>query len=262
MNTAELLNLKNWFSDYCMSFYSDNAEDQKNILLKVCHTYNVCVNIIEIAREESLSPEKLVLAETIALFHDLGRFQQYAKYKTFRDSISVNHGRLGAQILKKEGVLRNLSGDEKELVINTVRFHNALDMPALHNPEHIFFLKLIRDADKLDIWRVFAEYYEGAGMERASAVGLGLPDTPNYSETALLCLKEKKLVTLASLETLNDFKLMQLSWIYDLNFRASFRLLEERDHIKRIIGSLPRTDEIGKAISILREFISSRLQSR
>ena len=39
------------------------------------------------------------VAEAIALFHDVGRFPQYARYKTFRDSISTNHAALGASVL-------------------------------------------------------------------------------------------------------------------------------------------------------------------
>lgn len=260
MNLNDLKALKNRFSDYCRPFYFSDAEHQKNIALKEEHTHEVCKNIVRIAAEQRLSKNEIMLAETVALFHDIGRFSQYEKYKTFRDSISVNHGKLGAEILEQEKLLKNLSEDEQKLVINSVKFHNAFGIPVLKNQKTLLFLRLIRDADKLDIWRVFFEYYESSGDEKASAAALGLPDTPDYSKTVLSRIYKKQLISLTSLRTLNDFRLLQLSWIYDLNFKTSFRLLLERDYIRLISAKLPRTDEVEKITVILKEFASQRLK--
>jgi hypothetical protein len=259
MNQDDLDFFKKWFSDYCKSFYSSDIRDQKNIALKEHHTFNVCKNIIKIAKELLLSDNQILLAETIALFHDIGRFPQYAKYKTFRDSISVNHGLLGSRILLEENVLQNLCKPEQEIIIQAVKFHNAFLTPKKIEKEIIFFVKLLRDADKLDIWRVFIEYYEISDENRASAVGLGLPDSPEYSEDILSCLYKKKIVSLSKIKTLNDFKLLQLSWVYDLNFKPSFRLLMERDYLNRIISTLPQTWKIHGVASILKEFVRQRV---
>jgi len=258
--TKDDLNIfKNWFSDFCKSFYSSNIEDQKNISLKEEHTFNVCKNIIEIARELSLNDNEMMLAETIALFHDIGRFPQYAKYKTFKDSISVNHGVLGAHTLLEKKILKNLPENEQKLIIQSVRFHNAYSLPAGEEEDSVIFIKLIRDADKLDIWRVFIEYYESSQEERASAVSLGLPDTTEYSEEILSCIHRKQMASLSKVKTLNDFKLMQLSWIFDLNFKTSFRLLLERNYIDRIIFQLPQKEEIDRVSSALKEFVHMRV---
>jgi putative nucleotidyltransferase with HDIG domain len=258
MQSSDLDTFKDWFSEYTRTFYTDNAEDSRNVDLKVRHTYFVCENIVGIAKEEHLGDNDLMIAETAALFHDIGRFLQYSRYKTFRDSISVNHGRLGAEVLDKENILRYLPLHERQLIINTVRFHNAFEVPPLEDQKNVLFLKLIRDADKLDIWRVFAEYYQSPEYEQASAVGLGLPDLPDYSKTVLSCLYEKKLATLSGLKTLNDFKLLQLSWVYDLNFRHSFRLMAERAYIRKIAAVLPHTEEIAGAISIIKKFVYAK----
>ena len=254
MTTDDLINLKKWFSDYCRSFYTVDREDQKNLTLKEVHTFNVLENIIRIAQEEKLSPNSILLAGATALFHDVGRFPQYTKYKTFRDSISVNHGKLGAEILVEINVLEALPLNEQEMIINAVKFHNAFAVPVLQEQDSILLIKLIRDADKLDIWRVFTEYFETKEEDRPSAVGLGLSDLPEYSQEVLSCLYEKKLATLSSLKSLNDFKLMQLSWIFDLNFRTSFLMLLERDYINKISATLPKTDEILKALKGLEDF--------
>jgi putative nucleotidyltransferase with HDIG domain len=256
----DLIFFKDWFSDYCKSFYSPDAEDQKNIVLKEKHAHNVCKNIIEIAKAQSLAENEMMIAETIALFHDIGRFQQYAKYRTFKDSISVNHGLLGANILLKEKILQNLPDDEQELIIQTVKFHNAFTLPDIRDGKVVFSLKLIRDADKLDIWRIFIEYYEDSEEEKASAVGLDLPDTSEYSEEVLSYIHNKKVAPLSNLTTLNDLKIMQMTWVYDLYLKASFKLLSERDYINRIISTLPQTEKINAAAAFLLVFMNEKLK--
>jgi hypothetical protein len=70
-----------------------------------------------------------------------------------------------------------------------------------------------------------------------------------------------KTVSFASVRTLNDFKLLQLSWVYDLNFTASIRLLIEGDYINRLSSLLPQTDEIKGISKLLNEFADNRIKS-
>ena len=260
MNRDDLVFFKRWFSDYMKSFYSPNKEDQKNISLKEKHTFNVCKNMIEITGELGSSDKDMMLAEVIALFHDIGRFPQYAKYKTFRDRKSVNHGFLGAQTLLEEKILQDLPDKEQELIIKAVRFHNAFSIPKVEGEDSVFFIKLIKDADKLDIWRVFLEYYDAPEEERASAVGFGLRDITGYSEEILSCILRGQMASLSLLKSLNDFKLMQLSWVYDLHYKPSFRLLSERAYIDKIISHLPQDEGIQKASIVLKKFVKERLK--
>jgi hypothetical protein len=138
-------------------------------------------------------------------------------------------------------------------------FHNAFSVPRKESEDVIFFIKLIRDADKLDIWRVFLEYYESPDEQRASAVGLGLPDAPGYSEPVLSALYEKRIVSLSEIKTLNDFKILQLSWIFDLNFEPAYELLSERRYIDKIIAHLPGTEAIQDLSMFLKEFVRARI---
>lgn len=259
MTDSDLTYLKGWFSDYTKSFYSSHEEDQKNIMLKVEHTHNVCRNIIEIAKRSSLSDDRTRIAEAIALFHDIGRFSQYAEYKTFRDADSVSHGRLGSQTLMKENVLRGLPDNEQHLIIQAVKFHGAYSIPTMMNGDTVFYLKLIRDADKIDIFRVFIEYYESPVQERASATAFGVPDTPECSKVMLSCIFNKKIASYSDIKTENDFRLMKLSWVFDMHYKESVRLLQERDYMNMIIEKLPQTEEIREAVTILRQYVSERL---
>jgi putative nucleotidyltransferase with HDIG domain len=258
VDTIDLLNLRLWVSNYCKTFHSAEEAEQRNIALKETHTYRVAANMSSLSREVLRNRNKAMIAEAIGLLHDIGRFSQYAQYKTFKDNVSVNHGRLGAEVIEREEVLRGLPLNEQQMVVNAVRYHNALVIPAGLDPETIFFLKMIRDADKLDIWRIFAEYFARDSAERESAAGLGLPDTPGYTNSVLACLAERRLASLSSLQTLNDFRITQLTWVYDLNFPASFRLAADQGHIDRIISTLPHEQAIVRAVYGLKQYMRER----
>src|SRR5208283_1642576 len=131
MNRDDLFLFKQWFPGYCASFYTSDEEDMRNLALKEEHTEHVCANILNIAGEESLGAGDAMIAEAVALFHDVGRFPQYAKFKTFNDSLSVNHGALGAAELAASGILNKLPDNEQEIITTAVKFHNAFKIPEL-----------------------------------------------------------------------------------------------------------------------------------
>jgi len=191
----------------------------------------------------------------------IGRFPQYAAYKTFRDAVSVNHGLLGSKILTKENVLLPLSHDEQQLIIQAVKFHNAFAIPAILNVETVFVPEINQGCDKVDIFRVFIEYYESLRKTGPQQTAFGVPDTPEYSEIMLSCIIKKQVASYSNIKTENDFKLMKLSWIYDIHFKESIRLMQEKNYINRIINKLPQTDEIAAAMIILKQHISERLSN-
>jgi len=261
MNQNDLTALKNWFEAYCASFSTPVAEDQRNITVKQDHTHEVCLNAVRIAQELGLDGEQVLLAETIALFHDVGRFSQYRQYRTFDDSLSVNHAALGAKVLLENHVLRDLSKHDQDMIIRSVTLHNVFSLPEGLDESSLLFARLIRDADKLDILRVVIEYFGQEAGSRAEAVALGLPDGPGYSPAVLSCLMRGEMARKADLETLNDFKLLQLAWLYDLNFTASLRMVSERDTIQKLAAMLPRNEEIAHAVDLVREYVRGKLNS-
>lgn len=258
MNRFDIIRFKKYFSGYVRSFFCKDEEAQTNIVLKIKHTFNVCKNIKIIASDFISDTNGILLAESIALFHDIGRFKQYAKYKTFNDRLSVNHGLLGVETISKDNILICLPQDEQDLIINCVRFHNSLLIPDNIDNNTLLFLKLIRDADKLDIWRIFAGYFDIPEKERASAAILGLPDTGDFSKNLLSCIYEKRLISLSEVKTINDFILMQLSWAYDINFKKTYQMLLNTGHFKKLINKLPETEDIKNATS----FIINHLESK
>lgn len=261
MDRSDLDRLREWFSAYCRSFpgpASGSGGDPRPYRVKEEHTRRVCENSIQVAGSLGLAPAQTALAEAIALFHDLGRFQQYRDYGTFRDSVSVNHAALSASVLVERGVLAALPEAQQRLITHAVALHNVLTVPEGLDEEMLLHTRLIRDADKLDIWRFFIEHYRLPESERPDAVVLGLPNTAGYTPGILECLRRGQMVRHDMILSQNDFTLLRLSWVYDLNFPGSFRIMDERKYLSGLIATLPQDDALRKTVDRVAEYIDRK----
>lgn len=250
MDQSQLERLYTWFDSYVEPYLDTDPEGAGNIRLKINHTRKVCEVMQLLCHGEGLSPEETRIAEAIALLHDVGRFPQYRRWRTFRDSDSDNHARLAIDVIREEKLLDGLRPGERLMIEEAVRFHNLLKLPKKISSPSGLFIKLIRDADKLDIWRVFVELRNQLPGQRASAATLGFVDLPEeVSATCLETMTGGSIVHLEDVRTLNDFTLLQISWVYDLNCATARQILLERGHITMLATFLPKRDDVGLAVA-------------
>jgi hypothetical protein len=246
MQKEDLDFFKKWFMDYVEQFSSPEIIIQENIRLKIEHTARVCENILILAKAEKVEEEGFRLAETIALFHDLGRFEQFMKYRTFKDSESENHALLGVKILKNVGILSRLSQREKDLILKSVEYHNLMKIPEYvrNSRQLLFYSTLIRDADKLDILKLLSENYEKEDKFRNPTLEFDIPNTPGFSGNIVADILNNRMAKLSDAKNQNDMKLLRLSWIFDLNFPETLALLKEYGYLDKILASIPKTEEV------------------
>jgi len=259
MQKENLNFFKRWFLNYADQFCNSDNFIQNNIKRKIEHTAMVCENILLLAKSECLDEEGCRLAETIALFHDLGRFEQFNKYKTFKDSDSENHALLGTKILKRKGILSRLSLNEKNLVIKAVEYHNLREIPecTIDSKELLFYSKLIRDADKLDILKLACENCNEGETVRNPAFYHNLLDTPVCSKSVIKDILNNKIVDLNDVKNLNDIKLLRLSFVFDINFPLTISIIKEQKYIKKIASSIPSTKEIYNIMKHLESYLNA-----
>ena len=231
--------LKNRFERYVKQFASPDPIIQAALDLKQAHTWRVCEAIVDIGEDEGLSGEDLLMAEATALLHDIGRFEQFRRYKTFSDARSENHALLGVKVIQKNAILDGIDLQTAQTIVRAVKCHNRAALPARENGRGLFFMKLLRDADKVDIWRVVTDYYRDAHHERNQTIELNLPNTPDISDAVCKSLMKGEIVQMKDIRTLNDFKLLQIGWIYDVNFRRTFQIVQEKGYLEKIRQALP-----------------------
>ncbi len=248
---ARVAELKSWYTGYVRSFKTSDRDLQQNINLKVSHTKRVCTQITKISRMLGLSDDESALAEIIALLHDIGRFEQISRYKTYNDSISEDHAELGIRILLEHDILGRFENSIRDLILCSIKNHNKKSLPDDESERCLFFTKLLRDADKLDILKVVTGYYLGKNRRENGMVVLNLPDTPGISTEVYNALKNKETVDIRLVRNLNDFKLLQAGWIFDINFKPTLAIIRENRYLEMIREVLPASGEIDDIFAVI-----------
>lgn len=258
MDQATLARFKKLFAHYSRGFVNGRAADDENILLKIKHTGRVLLHSSHLAASLNLPPDKQALAETVALFHDVGRFRQYRRYNTFDDRVSANHAELALEVLAEKGWLACLPEAEQALITGAIANHNKLQLPEEIEGRLLLFSQLIRDADKLDVFDVIVANYGSDHSAANPVIDFGLPDTPGYRSRYITDILNNRLCDNRFLENSNDVKLTRLAWVFDLNFAYSFAYVRRTGYIDKIINHLPPTDAIRRVADHLHAFVEER----
>lgn len=145
------------FENYVSNYDLSNP----NIYLKYIHTGKVAENCEYIAASLGLSKGDCELAWEIGMLHDIGRFEQLRRFNTFFDNLSIDHAQFGADLLFKEGLIEQFdeTGANFDLIEKAIRYHSLYRIPEDLTEREKLFCQIIRDADKVDIYR--ANYETG-----------------------------------------------------------------------------------------------------
>jgi hypothetical protein len=252
-----LARLTTWFRDYAASFCACDPEAAPIYRMKAAHTGRVRRGIRRLAAAEGLSGRALVLAEMAGLLHDAGRFEQYRRYRTFRDAQSVHHGRLAVSLIRTHGLLNDLQGIERHRVLSAVAHHNEMRLRPLADPDALFLLKLLRDADKLDILKMAAARTNGR-RRTGPLTDLNVPADGPCSPAVAAAVKAGGVVALANVRSRCDALLFFLSWVFDFNFPAAFRQVLGDGSFDRLADAVPHGAPACEAVRNARNHAETR----
>ncbi|MDR0466902.1 MAG: HD domain-containing protein [Deltaproteobacteria bacterium] len=240
---------KAFFTAYFERFLALEAEDKTPLALKYEHSMRVLehLELLVADAEFASATEHLPLpfpaleraGLLAALYHDIARFPQFVRWRTFRDSQSINHGQFGVKILKSEAALKDESREPRRLVQSALVLHNRYRLPQKLPPEVRLIADAVRDADKLDICRVFAAHL-ASDEPRSSTILLSVKDDPDlYSPKVLEDALARRVAAYADLRSVNDFRVLLGTWQYDLRFAFSRRRLAQEGRLRRLLEDLP-----------------------
>ena len=259
MTDQQLLALRHWFKTHISTFREAAPAHQRSLDLKEEHTARVGAVITRLSAALHLPANARRLAATTALFHDLGRFPQYRRYRTFRDQDSENHAKLSLRELTRHRVLHILEPAERQLIGRAIIFHNRLRLPGHLDSETLRHCRLLRDADKVDILRVIADELRKPPAERNPVLTLGLDSGLEVREEVYQELFAKRVMGYAELRNANEFKVLQMSWVFDINFRPTLEILRERNDLEVIVATLPATTRRDQAWAFIQDCIDRGL---
>lgn len=250
-----------WFEDYVTGFYGKDEFLDANIKLKHEHSLRTCEEMKYLTDALILGDNQKRIAEVIALLHDIGRFAQLCKYRTYNDHISADHCQLGLEVLREEGVLDNIERNERRIIEKAIKYHGRKRLPDSLNGEALLYSKLIRDADKIDIFYVVITIYEEYRNDPESfKLEIELPDRPECSKSLLKKILKGHRINYSSLKLWNDVKLLQLAWVYDVNFVPTLKRIKKRKFLERIVDFLPETEDIEAAKEKILNYVDARIE--
>ncbi len=232
--------------------------EEKNIKTKQTHSIRVMNIMKKLAEGIGLNQEDTELAKLIGLLHDVGRFDQYKKYKTFKDYLSIDHADLGVEILFNQNEIKEYTNDEKyyEIIKKAIANHNKYELKTNELTEREeLFCKLIKDADKIDIM------YEG--ME------IFWKDKETELEEQEICdevyesFLNKKLVKNEIKKNELDKMVGMLSFIYDFNFEQSYRYIKEKQFIENTLSRFNfKNEETKRRFEIIQELADRYIEQK
>ena len=213
--------------------------EESLIRLKLDHSLKVLANAEAIVRGEGLTGSEARLCLLCALYHDIGRFPQIARYHTFNDRESINHGRAGVLALRGLTLPGGVSERDARIIRFSVGQHNLKIVRDSLPPHLVHPVHVVRDADKLDIFRVMIA--EARNKDRDPAITLGIEDNdPDaYSDTIYDSVMALRDCDYTEMRHGNDFLLLLLGWTFGLRYTTSLRLILKRGHLKQIFSQLP-----------------------
>lgn len=209
-----------------------NSQDGQ-VHLKIYHTFQVQKLARQIAIALHLSEEDVELASIIGLFHDIGRFEQIRRYHDFRDNLTVDHAHLGVEELQK-GLLAQCVYSRKlqDIVLAAVEQHNKYKIdPAVKDERALLHCRIIRDADKMDIFRVRA----CDTLENLAYFSQQELEDSDVSEDILNTCLQHKTILRTEVKTPADSWIAGAALVFDINFKESLHILKQTGYVEGML---------------------------
>ena len=246
----DIIKAEKSFKEYLQDYDLNNGA----ILLKVKHTYEVAKLSDYIAKEIGLDEENIKLAKLIGILHDIGRFEQLKQTSTFLDSNEFDHANFGAKILFKDNLIRKFIEDSQydNLIEKAIVNHNKYKIEEGLDKLTNLHCKIIRDADKIDNFRV----KETERMENIFPGQTNI-ETMKYetiSDKVFEDFQKHQLIKLEDRKTQLDFWVCVLAFIFDLNFKASYKYVKDKNYVNVLIERLKiKNKETKQRMEIIRK---------
>lgn len=230
------------------AYTSDFDMNDKLILSRYHHSYRV----MELSKHlsESLKWEKkdIDLAMIIGLLHDYGRFEQIRQYHTIDDKKTVDHAEYGIRYLFDENKIEEFVTDTTlyPIIRKSIYYHNKYALPnrGLTRCERKH-MKLIRDADKLDILYLIGVLKDFELHITDDAIGTSVS----------MFFSQRRTVPYESIRTDNEKVIAWLAYIFDLNYRESFRYLKTIHLLDIFFENLGRPDILKPYFDYMSQYI-------
>ena len=227
-------------------------QGEEGVRLKYAHSLRVSSLCEQIAGSLGLSQDEVDLAWLIGILHDIGRFEQLREYHTFVDYRSMDHAKYGAHYLFDDGHIRDFFDDESQddVIRMAIDQHNVYQLREDLTPRQKLFCQLIRDADKIDIFRVYVLYMS----QKKNIWNVDWADFENQpiSDSVMAQARQRKIVRTQDKKTFMDFYVGALCLYFDLVYPRSRQLAREQGYFDKLLDFHSRNVDSEKKLDEIR----------
>lgn len=254
--------------------YTGNYDvDNDKIKLKIEHTYRVADLCDKIAKDLGLSSYDVDMAWLIGMLHDVGRFEQLRKYGTFSDADSIDHAHYAAEILFDDGEISGYIGNNVDICKDTSKDGNLTDIGIIRKAiwnhsayrieegldgRTVLFCNIIRDADKIDIFKVINDTPIGIiyKVSNEDAVNAGI------SADVMQAIKEQHAVLRSLKKTPADHIAGHIALAFELVFPVSLRIAQEQGYLDKLMNFRTCNNNTKEQFKEIREIMAGYMEKR
>ena len=254
--------------------YTGNYDvDNDKIKLKIEHTYRVADLCDKIAKDLGLSSYDVDMAWLIGMLHDVGRFEQLRKYGTFSDADSIDHAHYAAEILFDDGEISGHIGNNVDICKDTSKDGNLTDIGIIRKAiwnhsayrieegldgRTVLFCNIIRDADKIDIFKVINDTPIGIiyKVSNEDAVNAGI------SADVMQAIKEQHAVLRSLKKTPADHIAGHIALAFELVFPVSLRIAQEQGYLDKLMNFRTCNNNTKEQFKEIREIMAGYMEKR
>lgn len=198
--------------------------------------------------------EEIVVIELIALFHDIGNFEQ--KNYNYLDNVEQDSTMKSIEILFEDGLIRKITNETKydNLIKLGIFCHNKDGLPKNIDDKTICICNIMKDVHKLEELRMVINYpYIDNRIDT-------YPSTLVYNDFKLFRQIENKVS-----DNNADNILIVLSNLFALNYKSSYSIVQEKEYIEKITNSLifedKKIEKFFKQIElVLKNYIKKKIE--
>lgn len=243
-----------------MEYVKEYDEKNPKIARKITHTLRTADVALKIANELELNEADVLLAGLIGLLHDIGRFEQLRIYDTYNDLISIDHAKQSNIVLFEQGYIRKFVDEDKydEIIKKAIANHNKASIEEGLDEKTLLHAKIIRDADKTDIFVAFISEEKGKGLYDYDVIG-------NYklTDSVFSEFKQCKQIDRSILKNDLDWFISNLSFTFDYNFKPGLKIIKEKSYIESMLNKITnKSEENNLRLKEIQEVILNYIDKR
>ncbi|MEE3309796.1 hypothetical protein, partial [Sharpea azabuensis] len=165
---------------------------------------------------------------------------------------TIDHAQLGSDILFKDGLIRSFVEDDQydDIIRHAIEQHNKFQVSSSYDEQTMFYIRLIRDTDKLDNFRV----KETEKVETLLHAPLDTILQEDITDKVYDDFMHHHLIYGPDRQSHIDMWVSLVAFIYDFNFPESKQYVLENDYINRSFNRFtPAREDVRQKYEALRQ---------